>query len=311
VVKVIQRNPSAAKAKYAGGIRLGMRLDTTDYPLHITIKRGASFKAVDAIYKAYPKAIRSKCDYGRTLLHVACTRVTSPEVISLLLDAWPEALYEEDDNGFTPIFLAVQHHASLETLSLLTEACPSVIKQKDRYGRNCLHHACSNRLPSKEVATQLVSFLLEKWPDAAKEKDILCGSIPLNFACACYMPLGVIQLLLETWPSGVKERDRRKEVFVYRGNDENIKMCLSNVASLLTTDLDHSTALKIMDDFTRIQWVGGIALLSDLYPSILQSLERSIPFNVSSYLLFMIGQKCKLMTMFEVLRNRPDLLNVG
>jgi len=321
VVKVIQRKPSAAMAKYTGVAVAQQQTPQPilrSHPLYLVLHHGtASFETVHVIYRAYPQAARCKYNRGRTLLHEASRQQMSTaecvSIFSLLLKAWPEALEEEDDDGLTPIFLALQHDAPLEVVSLLLEACPSSIQKKDKHGRTCLHYACSNYLSSSkgEVAAQVVSLLLQKWPHAVKVKEDIYGMIPLHYACFFDASLNVIQLLLEGWPSSVNETDHRWGESLmgrYYGTNENVKMCLAHVASLVETALDHPTkALKIMNDFIRIRWVGGIALVFDSHPSLLRSLGQSIPFNASSSLLHVIGSKCKLMTMFGELRNRPEL----
>eukprot|EP00957_Ditylum_brightwellii_P106960 8160560-Ditylum_brightwellii.AAC.1 len=69
VVKVIQRKPSAAMAKYTGVAVAQQQTPQPilrSHPLYLVLHHGtASFETVGVIYRAYPQAARCKYNRGR------------------------------------------------------------------------------------------------------------------------------------------------------------------------------------------------------------------------------------------------------
>uniref|UniRef100_A0A7S4W510 Ankyrin repeat protein n=2 Tax=Ditylum brightwellii TaxID=49249 RepID=A0A7S4W510_9STRA len=87
-----------------------------------------------------------------------------------------------------------------DDISTLLQKQPDAAKQKDENGLIPLHSAIFKRSPF-----EVVDALLEVWPDAAKEKNSV-GWTPLH-ACLFRPAPDVVAALLKAWPEAVKEKD--------------------------------------------------------------------------------------------------------
>eukprot|EP00957_Ditylum_brightwellii_P068639 5211087-Ditylum_brightwellii.AAC.1 len=96
-----------------------------------------------------------------------------------------------NEYGYMPLHFACSKGAPLELISALLDAWPDDAEQKDKYDLSMPLHAACNR----EVPFGFVSALLHAWPAAAKQKDTH-GSMPLLRACHKESPFEVISALL-------------------------------------------------------------------------------------------------------------------
>jgi ankyrin repeat protein len=90
-----------------------------------------------------------------------------------------------------PLHLAATN--SLAATKLLVEHGAHV-DAKDVYGDTPLHLAAQLDL------TDVMRFLLEQWPEGAKERN-RCQETPLHYA-ASLLQIEAVQLLVEVWPEG-------------------------------------------------------------------------------------------------------------
>eukprot|EP00565_Helicotheca_tamesis_P005003 CAMPEP_0185724854 /NCGR_PEP_ID=MMETSP1171-20130828/1223_1 /TAXON_ID=374046 /ORGANISM="Helicotheca tamensis, Strain CCMP826" /LENGTH=334 /DNA_ID=CAMNT_0028392803 /DNA_START=167 /DNA_END=1168 /DNA_ORIENTATION=- len=98
---------------------------------------------------------------------------------------------------------ALKHSASYDVIALLLEKQPNAIKEKDSRDFTILHVACYDRAP-----LEIVSLLLDRWPEATKEKTWI-DDTPLHVACHVGVSVEVVSLLLDRYPEATKEKNRR------------------------------------------------------------------------------------------------------
>uniref|UniRef100_A0A7S4T1H8 Ankyrin repeat protein n=1 Tax=Ditylum brightwellii TaxID=49249 RepID=A0A7S4T1H8_9STRA len=340
VIKAIQKNPSVARAKYKASY-LG-----PDFPLYIAIKRGASFGVVNAIFRAYPEAVKEKNSEDETILHGACRMAAPFEIVSLLWEGWPDAVNRKNRNGQTPLHCACSNHASVESVTFLMEkcpqalaekeemagqtplhcactfsvshevvsfllkACPTVVEEKNKFGQTLLHSMCS--INGNPASLDTLLLLLKYHPEAVRIKDN-DGRMPLHYACKKRVSIDVVTLLLEKNPSAVEEKDIYGETPLHLMckycTPAREKMILSHVSCLVSNRLDRSVATKMMRDFIEIKWQGGLILLFELFPLSVTCLNH-IPMSIVPSLLSMMGRHCKILTMSTMMINRQDVLNI-
>uniref|UniRef100_A0A7S4WEB8 Ankyrin repeat protein n=1 Tax=Ditylum brightwellii TaxID=49249 RepID=A0A7S4WEB8_9STRA len=224
VMKVITQNPHAATLKYKTKY-----LEEPCYPLHLVICFKSSVNVVDALFRAYPNAIKEKCtlSIGRpvTPLGLACSSGASVEVLSLLLTHHPPSVKEMNEQNQTLLHVGCKFHLSFESLSLLLETYPNAAIQKDEDGHTPLHIACMN-----DFKLNTLSSLLQTCPEAAIVKDNR-GNTPLHIACIYQVSLEVLSLLLETCPEAAKEQSNRGSLPLHHAC--NIRPLTTETISLL------------------------------------------------------------------------------
>eukprot|EP00565_Helicotheca_tamesis_P005438 CAMPEP_0185738068 /NCGR_PEP_ID=MMETSP1171-20130828/31955_1 /TAXON_ID=374046 /ORGANISM="Helicotheca tamensis, Strain CCMP826" /LENGTH=194 /DNA_ID=CAMNT_0028409169 /DNA_START=126 /DNA_END=707 /DNA_ORIENTATION=+ len=126
IIKELRRDPKAAERKYSFSYN-----NEHTFPLHQAIKLGASLEALDALYKSYPQAVRTKGQYTDfTPLHLACVWGEPCEVVSYLYSKWPAAAKEKDYHGNIPLHRACQHSdAPMDVVAFLLEEWPEAVKE--------------------------------------------------------------------------------------------------------------------------------------------------------------------------------------
>jgi len=206
-----------------------------------------------------------------TPLHYECENGSSTGIVSLLLNVFPEAVMEKDDVGRTPL-----HCLCLKR---------SVVEKE--------HHAS-----------------VENFPEVAHEAD------HLQFASSNCPSIEVVSLMLERCPLAVTEADDNGNTPIDFWNehhspeyDERLATVLFGIENLYDDDLDQSIALHIVEEFEDIGWWAGVALALDLCPSIAQCLD-DIPTSAIPKLLSMLGRRCDKLTLWNVIINRQDILNI-
>jgi hypothetical protein len=99
---------------------------------------------------------------------------------------------------------ALEEEWLLATFQDLVMQNPQVLAVQDEDGWTLLHWACTYMY--NPTALDIISFLLQQYPDAAKTIDSW-KTTPLQVAC-CYEPsLPVIQMVVEVYPEAVQTCD--------------------------------------------------------------------------------------------------------
>jgi len=194
-----------------------------------------------------------------------------------LLRSWTERIKEKTNDGHTPLHCAVGYGASKEVVSLLLSRCPEAIKEQDNDGQTPLHFAC----------------------------------------CRCMVPIEVVSMLLSRWPEGIKEKDKHGRTHLltlYPASDSDkatndVKILLSHVSTIYSDEDNKSSIIDILSFCIRIEWRSGVLLLIDRHPNITKSFD--LHTHVMADFLSVIGKGCSRRTMWEIIENEQDLLNVG
>mmetsp|Transcript_12058 Transcript_12058/g.17577 ORF Transcript_12058/g.17577 Transcript_12058/m.17577 type:complete len:353 (+) Transcript_12058:163-1221(+) len=311
IIREARRDPRAAKLKYQF-LKIGEY-----YPLQMAVRLGAKPDVLEALYKAYPPAIKAENLYGDTALHLALRYRTNPDVILFLLDKWPESTRKRDRSECTPLHVACCFDAPWKVVSQLVNVWPAALREKTSTGYTPLSHACMYKAP-----LDVVSLLLERCPTSIKEKTAT-GCTPLHLACGRReAPLEVIIKLLDMWPEAIIERNEHCKTPL--GNlqetetPQQVRTLLSYVYRLLTADVDDVLSEKALRFFTAIQWekggtygtkrIGwqrGVTLCLNRNPGLIQDLN--IQLNELPDLFTMVGHGCSITTLWDILINQQDV----
>jgi ankyrin repeat protein len=110
------------------------------------------------------------------------------------------AAKEKDKNGKLALHFAIENKAPFEVVSALLQAFPDAAKEKDKGSKLALHYAAIKQAP-----LEVVSALLQAFPAAVKEKDNN-RDLPLHVAIENKAPLEVVSALLQAFPDAAKEK---------------------------------------------------------------------------------------------------------
>mmetsp|Transcript_2064 Transcript_2064/g.3147 ORF Transcript_2064/g.3147 Transcript_2064/m.3147 type:complete len:308 (-) Transcript_2064:193-1116(-) len=303
---LLKAHPHAAKTKCP------KRRETL---LHCACRNKFSLKVISLLFEERPNAVKMKDSQGNTALHAACFGGASRDVIEFLLEKWPKAVEEQNIDGTTPLHLACLG-ASLEVVSFLLEKYPEAVKIQNNYGTTPLHYA--------GASLGKIKLLLKHWPAAARVANKK-GDTPLHFVCGDDASMDVVSLLLQRHPAAVVQRnkdgitpiDRCFASHPYQDQWEKQKVVLLAVYQLQILDVfdkkDESqrAALRIIKKFVSIGWWGGVALVFDHSPLVIfKSFLNNVPTCAFPEVLSMMGNYCKAITLWYLLKERQDILNV-
>jgi len=131
-------------------------------PLHQAVSLKPPVKAVNALVKAYPKAVRTKESFFfRLPLHIACLRGASLDVISALLLCYPDGARAKAVFDRLPIHYACGSGGTRAILTALVDSYPDGPRTQDEHGWLPLHLACFYN-----AAEDVVQLLLESYPES-------------------------------------------------------------------------------------------------------------------------------------------------
>uniref|UniRef100_A0A7S4WC36 Uncharacterized protein n=1 Tax=Ditylum brightwellii TaxID=49249 RepID=A0A7S4WC36_9STRA len=290
VINLIEKNPSAARAKYR------VFKCAYKYPLSIYIQsfRRSSVRVIEALCKAFPEGVREGSCGSKTLLHSACIYGMSSQVVSLLLNEWPEAATVQDEGGRIPLHYACESNLSKYAISLLLKACPLSIKTKDNSGKLPLHYACNKRGP-----TNIMPLLLESYPEATVAETTKKLS-PLDMVRQYFTMIDQHKYLTST----NDDQDKPRTMVLYVG------YLVENKGE--QEDEEYIAVVrKIMKISIQMKWWGGVMVLFDLAPP--SSLVRcfdDIPLSALPSVLSTIGGHCHMLTMWALMKNKQEILRI-
>eukprot|EP00590_Aulacoseira_subarctica_P003828 CAMPEP_0172419350 /NCGR_PEP_ID=MMETSP1064-20121228/5771_1 /TAXON_ID=202472 /ORGANISM="Aulacoseira subarctica , Strain CCAP 1002/5" /LENGTH=403 /DNA_ID=CAMNT_0013158777 /DNA_START=154 /DNA_END=1365 /DNA_ORIENTATION=+ len=108
---------------------------------------------------------------GGTGLHVIIEVPELPiEVVETWLKLSPETARVKDDIGMLPLHFAC-YEAPLKTVMALVEAYPKSVEKTMDYGDLPLHFACGQSYPTLPLSLDVLSFLLEAYPQSIDVED--------------------------------------------------------------------------------------------------------------------------------------------
>lgn len=199
------------------------------YPLHWACSGGAPLEVVEALIKAYPRAVRKLDRQGSTVLHFACHYGASAAVIDLLIQKCPKAAVQAQDQfGRTPLFHAVSKSASMDVIQRLVDADPAMIANSCPLTNRALRHKTKIRKhtpllnawctvlkdsKSRERASgkkwdKAVYLLREAYLRQEQQSNgEMFRLIPAVIKFLHLLPLGVLDLVVRLFPSQLTEED--------------------------------------------------------------------------------------------------------
>eukprot|EP00957_Ditylum_brightwellii_P193325 14719821-Ditylum_brightwellii.AAC.1 len=83
-------------------------------------------------------------------------------------------------------------------------------------------------------------------------------------------------------------------------------MVIRNIHFLLTEKSSDSLVRCIMNEFSKIQWWFGVRLVIDMFPKAARYLD-DVTFTAIPTAFSVIGDKCSLLTLWDIIRNKGDL----
>eukprot|EP00957_Ditylum_brightwellii_P107192 8179059-Ditylum_brightwellii.AAC.1 len=186
-----------------------------------------------------------------------------------------------------------------------------------------LHHACADEAslgrisalsntwvdgPKGVAPFEVLSTLLDIWPDAVNEKD-KNGETPLHIACID-APLEVISLLLNMW---LRFKENRKggaqldlKEYASISTTEDAQKIFSYAFMLSGNKTENHRLNKIMAFFVSTKLWNGIEFCFDKYPKFVKTLEPDT--IIMADIRFMVGRYFRLTTMWKVICAEQDLL---
>jgi len=172
---------------------------------------------------------------GRTPLHVAAAQAGRPQLVQFLGEKNPSILLVPDNDGLTPVHVACAL-ADLETVKLLLNMRPDVIRLKSAQNLTPFIVACvSENMP-------VVTHMADAFPDLLRIKGEEDGWYPLHHASSEGKKVA-LEYLLEKYPDAAREVDkmgRTPLALIARRADCEIK----TIQRLVGTHFD---TIKIVD----------------------------------------------------------------
>jgi hypothetical protein len=110
------------------------------------------------------------------------------------------------DTGYLPLHVALscRRDVSLEVVQFLVEQCPAAAKRTDCYGHHTPVHLACMRQPP----LRLIQLLIGHCPGAFKMKDNFSRT-PFHFACSHGASFDVVKLLADAEAVGMVDNDNR------------------------------------------------------------------------------------------------------
>mmetsp|Transcript_24180 Transcript_24180/g.32139 ORF Transcript_24180/g.32139 Transcript_24180/m.32139 type:complete len:440 (-) Transcript_24180:69-1388(-) len=280
---------------------------------HLACRYDASMNVIRCLSEQQPDAIRKKGAEGELPLHISCNHYKPRlDLVKYLLKGFPDAIKEKDDNLRTPLHHALSSYAPFNVISLLLKKWHGALKEQDKFGNFPLHMICHCMSPSVKT----VSLILKSYPAAIKGVESQ-GNTPLQVACE-KGPLDVVLLLLDFWLRKKENRNRSSlqtlEESTEKRYSKDVKKLIAYVSSFYKRDDEIANKTKYSKEIMTFcldkKWWFGVKLMIDRYPNVAPRVLKST--GVKTYampnFLFMIGKRCRLTTMWEVIRNEQDLL---
>lgn len=213
------------------------------YPFSMCFALHASRDTVEAVYDAFPKALKetdwwigtpyhyagayaapaeivrflllkdpsgveATNYYGRTALHMGALFKAPIQSMELLCNKFPEACQTQDKDGYIPLHLACENGASAEVVKLLVTTYPASLYAAAQYAMTPLHFAAGHN-PSIRVIQVLLDQAAES--SLCKATDLL-GHTPLHMALMGLAPFEVIEALVSFCPETVWMKTQKGEL---------------------------------------------------------------------------------------------------
>ena len=161
------------------------------YPLSMCYALKASEDTVEAVYDAFPAAIKETDWWIGTPYHYAAAYKAPSETVSFLLRKNPKGVEVVNYYGRTPLHLGALFKAPTRSMELLCNKYPLATRIKDKDGYLPLHLACENGAEADVVRLLVNTYPLSVYAPAQYDMT------PLHFAVGQSAKLGVVRAILE------------------------------------------------------------------------------------------------------------------
>ena len=172
-------------------------------PYHYASSYGAPLEIVQFLFQKDPKGVQAVNYFGRTALHMGALFKAPFSSMELVCNKYPMACQIKDKDGYIPLHLACENGASRDVVNLLVSTYPSSVYAAAQYGMTPLHFAASHNNPTTRFVIQtLLDSVGENSNILCKATDQL-GHIPLHMALLGLAPFEVIEVLVSACPETV------------------------------------------------------------------------------------------------------------
>lgn len=177
-------------------------------PYHYAGAYGSPPDLVRFLTKKDPKGVEAINYYGRTALHMGAIFKAPVQSMEILCNKFPKACQIKDKDGYIPLHLACENGAGADVVAMLVKAYPLSVYATAQYGMTPLHFAASHNPSLSTIQT-----LLDAASDSAvcKRTDLL-GHTPLHMALMGLARFEVIEALVSFCPEAVWMKSSKGEL---------------------------------------------------------------------------------------------------
>lgn len=206
-----------------------------DRTVKIAVRAGA-IDTVKYILEIFPEEVKSRNNYGCTLLDIA-TLTGNVELFNYLADLWPKGLLVLDEAGKT-VLMTASGRSHLDMVKACLEKCPNLLKMKQHSDQDtAIGHAVScGRLKT-------VEYLLGIWPEGIFNLTVPENKSLLTTAAsnACFE---MVKLIYDKWPEAIKLLDTEKRSPLARASP----FCFNSMTFLYEK---WPEAIKLKDEYGK------------------------------------------------------------
>lgn len=178
-------------------------------PYHYAGAYGANAEVVRFLVQKDPKGVEVINYYGRTALHMGALFSAPTASMEVLCSKYPEACQIMDKDGYIPLHLACENGAESAVVLMLVNTYPPSVYATAQYGMTPLHYAAS-----QNARLSVIRVLLDSTGGdntICKTTDLL-GNTSLHMALMGLAPLDVIQALVVFCPETVWMKSQKGEL---------------------------------------------------------------------------------------------------
>jgi hypothetical protein len=161
------------------------------YPLSMCFALKASQDTVEAVYDAFPAAVKETDWWIGTPYHYAAAYKAPAETVKFLLQKNPKGVEVVNYYGRTPLHLGALFKAPAQSMELICNKYPLATRIKDKDGSIPLHMACEHGAESEVVRLLVNTYPLSVYASAQYNMT------PLHFAVSHEAKLSVVRAILE------------------------------------------------------------------------------------------------------------------
>jgi len=177
-------------------------------PYHYAAAYGSQPEIVRFLLRKDSKGVDAINYYGRTALHMGALFKAPVQSMELLCNKYPMACQIKDKDGYIPLHLACENGAGADVVRLLVQTYPLSVYATAQYGMTPLHFAASHN-PDLRTITVLLDSAGEN--SVCKNTDLL-GHAPLHMALMGLAPFEVVEKLVEFCPETVWMKTQKGEL---------------------------------------------------------------------------------------------------